>query len=185
MRRVFLFHFVASMFFLPGLAIAQMDLNNMFKSMGDAVQQMQKNIEGQPNSEKSVPRNRASDSARKAREERRRKAARERARRETEKRKRIERARAERKKRMERARAERKKREKERRIRAAQRQEELKKQKAAEKKKADEDAKASIKAFVAAFKVKASLKKVLDQAEMETIKAEEIVKKALKSEFVK
>ena len=174
MRRVFLFHFVASMFFLPGLAIAQMDLNNMFKSMGDAVQQMQKNIEGQSNSEKSVPRNRASDSARKAREERRRKAARERARRETEKRKRIERARAERKKR-----------EKERRIRAAQRQEELKKQKAAEKEKADEDAKASIKAFVAAFKVKASLKKVLDQAEMETIKAEEIVKKALKSEFVK
>ncbi|MBB44231.1 MAG: hypothetical protein CMM44_10775 [Rhodospirillaceae bacterium] len=174
MRRVFLFHFVVSMFFLPGLAIAQMDLNNMFKSMGDAVQQMQKNIEGQSNSEKSVPRNRASDSARKAREERRRKAARERARRETEKRKRIERARAERKKR-----------EKERRIRAAQRQEELKKQKAAEKEKADEDAKASIKAFVAAFKVKASLKKVLDQAEMETIKAEEIVKKALKSEFVK
>lgn len=174
MRRVLLFHFVASMFFLPGLAIAQMDLNNMFKSMGDAVQQMQKNIEGQSNSEKSVPRKRASDSARKAREERRRKAARERARRETEKRKRIERARAERKKR-----------EKERRIRAAQRQEELKKQKAAEKEKADEDAKASIKAFVAAFKVKASLKKVLDQAEMETIKAEEIVKKALKSEFVK
>lgn len=174
MRRVFLFHFVASIFFLPGLAIAQMDLNNMFKSMGDAVQQMQKNIEGQSNSEKSVPRNRASDSARKAREERRRKAARERARRETEKRKRIERARAERKKR-----------EKERRIRAAQRQEELKKQKAAEKEKADEDAKASIKAFVAAFKVKASVKKVLDQAEMETIKAEEIVKKALKSEFVK
>ena len=174
MRRVLLFHFVASMFFLPGLAIAQMDLNNMFKSMGDAVQQMQKNIEGQSNSEKSVPRKRASDSARKAREERRRKAARERARRETEKRKR-----------MERARAERKKREKERRIRAAQRQEELKKQKAAEKEKADEDAKASIKAFVAAFKVKASLKKVLDQAEMETIKAEEIVKKALKSEFVK